>query len=205
MEELVVGIAALVVAIAGAFLELLVHLLAIVMGSSFQAKHEKGVKRFFYAICAVTALHLFLGLTLPFVSGFEEFILSPLFNRWMMLGSVIILIIAYASALAVDLSDKTAKSTAPVDGDNDDPNQKAPRKTPVLLIYFIAGVVVLGFMAIASSDHKRTTLREEICLSVTAKISPTWKDRGARAMELAEKYLHRDIEGKLPCRNIDKP
>lgn len=200
MEELFMAIMGALMAIASAFLELLIHLLAIVFGSSFLAHHAKGMKRFFFAVCAFSALHLFLGLVLPFFSNSGEYLLSALFNRWVMLGSLIVLILAFASTQAIEFSSRPAKDS------DADPSEEpeTPPKAPVFLIYATAAILVFGLFSMVSADRERTSLREKLCISVTGKINPLWKDRGERAIELTGKLLGRDVKDHIPCQNDDK-
>jgi len=182
------------IAIFSAFLELLIHLIAAVLGSSFLAKHAKGMLRGLYLLCAIAAFHLFLGLTLPFITNFNDYLLSPIFNRWMMLGSVIVLVLAYATIVAIGIS-----SDVTPEPDAGAGTEEVPIRAPMGLIYASAFIIVFGGFSILTTDHKRKTLKEELCLAATGKISPIWKDRGETALTLAEKYLKRDLHGKLPC------
>lgn len=180
------------VAIASAFLELLVHLIAAVLGSSFLAKHSKGMLRTLYIICAISAFHLVLGLTLPMLTNFNDYLLSPFFSGWMMFGAVVILIVAFATITAINITDEAQSSAANTD-------DIAPIEAPKLLIYVVAMIIVFGGFSMLSVETKRSSLKEELCQSAIGKISPAWKDRGQAALALAEKHLKRDLHGKLPC------
>lgn len=187
----------LAVAIFSAFLELLVHLIAAVLGSSFLAKHSKGMRRTFYIICAVSAFHLFLGLTLPILTDFNGYLLSPIFSGWAMLGAVVVLIVAFATITAINITDDAQAA--------DDNTVAPPIVAPKLLIYVVAIIAVFGGASMLTVETKRTSLKDELCLAAAAKISPTWKDRGEGALALADKYLKRDLRGNLPCTKATTP
>jgi len=193
------ALAEIVIAILAGFLELLIHLIAFTVSSSFLAAHFKGMKRAIYVIVAFSALILALGLLLPFATGYNGYLLSPIFSMWIMAVSLAILFISILFISAIEIS---AKREAQQEGNEEKP---AP-KNLTLISYLLAIVILVGLFSIFSANQSRNSLKEELCAAASGKISLpsgkfslTWELRGEKGMALAEKYLGRDVSGKLPC------
>lgn len=179
----------LLAALVIAFIDLIVHLLAFAFSSTYLAKHNTGLKRSFYLITALSALHLVSALVLPIMTGTDTFLLSPLFSWPAMLVALVLLLTSIAAIIAMDIT-----HAGPTD---------APSGTKVAvsmgLSYGLALIVLFGGAAIWSAQHERKTLRDELCQSVTGKISETWKDQTDGLLSLSDRYLGKDARRMSPC------
>ncbi|MGC1495211.1 MAG: hypothetical protein WA790_05330 [Sulfitobacter sp.] len=188
------AIGELFVAIAAAFVELLIHLLALVFSSSYLAHHTKGAARVFYALSAASALHLLLGLVLGVSDQLNPMILSILFNKWVMLASLITLIVSLAATVAVHRIGK-----GPAEPHAAPAAETTDHTALIILSYGVAIAIIIGGIAILTAQTERRTLRDRLCDAGSAKISEQWKERGGEALSLAEQLLKRDIKTSIPC------
>jgi hypothetical protein len=183
----------LLAAIVTAFLELVVHLLALVFSSSYLVGHSKGLKRWFYAALAASGLHLLLGLVLPVMTGLRTYALAAAFSAPAMLASLVVLLFSIASVVAIDLRAEQPAENGKAAFASDD-------RVPLMLVsYALAIALVFGAVSIMATQSTRTTLRQELCDFAGGKVSQTWKDRGDQALSFAERLTQRELSGKLPC------
>ncbi len=182
------------VAIAAAFVELLIHLLALVFSSTYLAHHAKGAARVFHILSAASALHLLLAFVLGISGQLNPIILSVVFNKWVMLASLITLIFSLAASVAVQRIEDT-----PGTPNSQSKNTPPDRTGLIVLSYAVAFAVIFGTISIMTAQTERRTLRDRLCDAGAAKVSEQWKERGAEALSLAERLLKRDIKKSIPC------
>jgi hypothetical protein len=185
------------IAIATAFLELLIHILNLALSSSFLAHHSRGLKRWTYAVQALCSAHLFAGLVLPVLNDFEPYILSQLFSASAMLSSLIILLVALALPLAFD--EAVARSDDFVEGNKVVEKVAERFQPPDALIYALSFALVMGLFALVSSQRERMNLREAACDLAGGRIGNALKDNGDEKVSMIERIARTNLIEKVSC------
>ena len=189
------AIAEIAVAILTGFIQFLAWLLSIVFSSSYLAAHSTGARRVVHVIGAICALHLFADLTIPIVTEFNSYLLSPLFKWQVMVAALVVLIICIATSTAIEVA-AHAKQAEPDDVDTPD---LLDIQSPLLLGIPLILAVGLGALSIFSAQTERKTTKEKLCEAAAGRISDDWKARADVLADLSEKYLKKDISGLNPC------
>lgn len=184
----------ILVQIALFIIECMIHLVAIILRSSWITLHTRGLSRASNLICVLTSLHLLSALVLGIFSG-SSLILSPVYSKPALIFSFITLLTSALFPGALQLAQKYPGGSF---------DRKAARTSEdsgllVVLSYVIAICIVLGGISIWSSQQKRVTLREQMCIELNERVKPDWKERGSKALDWSEKLLNRDLRSKLPC------
>jgi len=199
----VIALAEIAIAIAVAFVELLIYLLVAVFSSAYLARHSRGMKRALYGLASISAFHLFLGLTLPIIADFSVYILSPVFSGPIMVVTLVLLLVSIAGVVALDVaSGRRAPVRVPSD-DVDARIEKQKPQAPFFLPYFLALAIVMGGLSIWVAQYERKTIRQTLCDAASEQISGDWKQRGETLFDLSDRYLKKDLRGAQPCRIDD--
>ena len=176
----------LLVAIVSAIVELMALLLNIVFSTSWIAAHATGMARVFYALMALSALHLVTGMILALSGMAGPLILSVVFNRWVMITSLAMMVIGFTGALAVGRTVAEPSTGQSV--------------ITHLGSYALAILLILGLSSIWTAQVERRSLTERLCAAGQARLSDDIKERGTQALDLAERLLNRDLTTELPCK-----
>lgn len=191
LEPVVAPIADMLAGVVSLYVQLLAYLRSGAMVSGLLARRQRGARRLAYAVAALCALHLFLGLLLPFAR--DGLLLSPLFSLWAMLGSLALLVLALGVATAIGLTaGRSEKPPARQIG-------KAGHLKLLLLSYALTIAIVFGGVSILTAQHRRNSLRAEICAALDGKLDTAWQKRAARLRALTERLLKADAEALRFC------
>ncbi|MFC2968338.1 hypothetical protein [Acidimangrovimonas pyrenivorans] len=191
LEPVVAPIADVLAGLVSLYVQLLAALLSGAMVSGLLARRQRGARRLAYAVAALCALHLFLGLLLPFAR--DSLLLSPLFSLWAMLGSLALLVLALGLATAIGLT--AGRSGAPPTR----PIGRAGHLKLMLLNYALTIAIVFGGVSILTAQHQRNGLRADICAALDGKLDTAWQERAARLRALTERLLRKDAGALRFC------
>lgn len=180
------AIADLAVAIVTAIVELMAMLLNLFLSASWISAHGSGLVRFFYGLLALSALHLFAAMVLALSGIAGPALLSVVFNKWVMIVSLTLLVIGFTGSLAVRREIAEPSSAQAV--------------ITHVGSYVLVIAIVFGLASIWTTQVERRTLTERLCDAGAERISDGIKEQGNKALDLAERLLKRDLREKLPCR-----
>ncbi len=182
------ALADLAVAIVTAIVEFMVLLLNIVFSAGWVSAHGRGLTRVFYGLITLSALHLFVAMMLAVTGAAGPYLLSILFNRWVMVISLALLVTGVCGAIAVGRV-------------TDGPGTHSGIIT-YLASYGLVIAILLGAASIWTTQTERRSLTERLCEAGAERVSEAVKDPGNKALDLAERLLHRDLREKLPCNKV---
>lgn len=197
----------LLLIVAAAFVELLVHLLAWGIASGWLSARSRGTTRAAYAVSSLTAAYLVAALTSPIWAG-DALMLSPLFS-WPALLAVVVAMVAAMSVPAAADTLNTRMALARADGP--DP-EKAPAPEPnttltLLAAYALAIALVLGGLSawqtgterVSLKDRLKTQATDRLCAEAEARVSDETRQTGNRLLAIGERLVGRDLGNELPC------
>ena len=180
------AIGELLVAIVTAIVELMALLLNLVLSTSWIAAHSAGMARVFHALMALSALHLFTGMVLALSGMAGPLILSVVFNGWVMMASLTMMVIGFTAAIAVDRA--VAKPST------------GQAVITYLGSYALAFLLIMGLSSIWTAQSERRSLTDRLCAAGEARLSEDLRERGTKALDLAERLLNHDLRAELPCK-----
>ncbi len=179
------ALADLAVAIVTAIVEFMVMLLNIVFSAGWISAHGRGLTRLFHGLIALSALHLFVAMMLAVAGAAGPYLLSILFNRWVMIISLILLVVGVCGAIAVGRAAEGPGTHSGI--------------VTHLASYGLVIAILLGSTSIWTTQTERRSLTERLCDAGAERLSDEVKERGTKALDLAERFLKRDLKGTLPC------
>lgn len=191
---------AILASIASLIFELVVHLLATVLMSSWLSTRTHGLKRAAHVVGALAGLHLLSPILLAFFSIDQTLILSWFYSGPTVVASALVLLFASFIPPAVDLARQrqAASSHEPIPV-NAEQGKDLPSALLATLTYLLALAIVLGGLSLWASQHERASLREKLCLAASEQLGPTWRERGETALKITEGVLNYDLRDDLPC------
>ena len=193
IDDLILALINVLIAIASAIIEVMVHLGAALFGASYMAARHDGLMRIGFTILAAVAGYLLFGIARWLIPALATPGLTPLYSFW---GFVIVLVLLGVGLFLVTVG---AEHTPATEETTKPHAAGAPGWLIHLFSYGLAILLVLTLLSAGSSTAHRRSLTERACDAALQRIDQSTQDSIAQGLSLADRLLNRDISTRVPC------
>ncbi len=193
IDDLIMALVQVMIAIATVLIELMVHLGALMFGASFMAARHTGLIRAGFVITALGAAYLLFGIIRWLVPALATPALTPLYSG-PAFGVILILLLLGLFLFAIG-----AEYKAPETIDARPKASAAPGWLIHLFSYGFSFLLVLAVLSGTSSTAHNRSLTDLACDTARTKITADTETKLTEGLDLAGDLLGRDLTSNLPC------
>lgn len=200
IDDLIIAFINVMVSIAAALIEVMMHLGAAMFGATYMAARHDGLVRTGFAILAAGAGYLLFGILRWLLPAFATPGLTPLYSTW---GFATVLVLLVTGLFLVTVG----AEQAPPANAQDAPVKPATAAPGWLIHLFSYGLAILLLLALVSggtSTAHRRSLQDRACDALTESVSVDRTNQIAEGLALADRLLDTDLSARLPCQEAEK-